>query len=103
MLPNGMRKNFSPLKLFKRRQNWVLEVPKNCTHFVGIYVRPDFGGTGLSRLDASLIFEQLSMGCVSTTAYISIHNMCAWMIDEFGNDEQRGTYLPDLCTAKVTK
>lgn len=69
--------------------------------FGGIYVKPDFGGTGLSRLDASIIFEQLSMGCVSTTAYISIHNMCAWMIDEFGNEAQRAKYLPDLCSAKV--
>uniref|UniRef100_G3P902 Isobutyryl-CoA dehydrogenase, mitochondrial n=1 Tax=Gasterosteus aculeatus aculeatus TaxID=481459 RepID=G3P902_GASAC len=51
--------------------------------FGGIYVQPDVGGTGLSRLDTSVIFEALSTGCVSTTAYISIHNMCAWMIDTF--------------------
>lgn len=50
--------------------------------FGAIYCKPDFGGTGLSRLDASVIFEALSEGCVSTSAYISIHNMCAWMIDE---------------------
>jgi len=69
--------------------------------FGGIYVKPDFGGSGLSRLDASLIFEQLSMGCVTTTAYISIHNMCAWMIDQFGNAQQREKYLPGLCSAQV--
>ena len=42
-------------------------------HFVGIYVREDVGGSGLSRLDTSIIFEALATGCVSTTAYISIH------------------------------
>ncbi|KAJ8257023.1 hypothetical protein COCON_G00191750 [Conger conger] len=66
--------------------------------FGGIYVQPDVGGSGLSRLDTSVIFEALSTGCVSTTAYISIHNMCAWMIDTFGNPEQRERYCPELCT-----
>lgn len=66
--------------------------------FGGIYVQPDVGGSGLSRLDTSIIFEALSTGCASTTAYISIHNMCAWMIDTFGNDEQREKYCPDLCS-----
>uniref|UniRef100_A0A8C5FFW4 Isobutyryl-CoA dehydrogenase, mitochondrial n=1 Tax=Gadus morhua TaxID=8049 RepID=A0A8C5FFW4_GADMO len=65
--------------------------------FGGIYVQPDVGGSGLSRLDTSVIFEALSTGCVSTTAYISIHNMCAWMIDTFGNAEQRERFCPDLC------
>ncbi|XDV32491.1 hypothetical protein PO909_003286 [Leuciscus waleckii] len=66
--------------------------------FGGIYVNPDVGGSGLSRLDTSIIFEALSTGCVSTTAYISIHNMCGWMIDTFGNKEQREKYCPDLCS-----
>ncbi|XP_076592094.1 isobutyryl-CoA dehydrogenase, mitochondrial isoform X1 [Chaetodon auriga] len=66
--------------------------------FGGIYVQPDVGGSGLSRLDTSVIFEALSTGCVSTTAYISIHNMCAWMIDTFGNTEQREKFCPDLCS-----
>lgn len=66
--------------------------------FGGIYVQPDVGGSGLSRLDTSIIFEALSTGCVSTTAYISIHNMCAWMIDSYGNKEQRETFCPDLCS-----
>ncbi|XP_051963341.1 isobutyryl-CoA dehydrogenase, mitochondrial [Xyrauchen texanus] len=66
--------------------------------FGGIYVNPEVGGSGLSRLDTSIIFEALSTGCVSTTAYISIHNMCAWMIDTFGNNEQREKYCPDLCS-----
>ncbi|XP_040901491.1 isobutyryl-CoA dehydrogenase, mitochondrial [Toxotes jaculatrix] len=66
--------------------------------FGGIYVQPDVGGSGLSRLDTSVIFEALSTGCTSTTAYISIHNMCAWMIDTFGNNEQREKFCPDLCS-----
>ncbi|KAJ1977779.1 Isobutyryl-CoA dehydrogenase, mitochondrial, partial [Dimargaris verticillata] len=66
--------------------------------FGGLYVQEASGGTGLSRLDSSIIFEALATGCVSTTAYISIHNMCAWMVDQFGNDAQRATYLPRLIT-----
>ncbi|KAM6960544.1 isobutyryl-CoA dehydrogenase, mitochondrial [Aplochiton taeniatus] len=64
--------------------------------FGGIYVNPDVGGSGLSRLDTSVIFEALSTGCVSTTAYISIHNMCTWMIDTFGNTEQREKLYVDI-------
>jgi isobutyryl-CoA dehydrogenase len=66
--------------------------------FGGVYVNEDYGGTGLQRLDASIIFEQLAQGCTSTTAYITIHNMCAWMIDTFGNEQQREKYLPDVCS-----
>uniref|UniRef100_A0A670JVD9 Isobutyryl-CoA dehydrogenase, mitochondrial n=1 Tax=Podarcis muralis TaxID=64176 RepID=A0A670JVD9_PODMU len=66
--------------------------------FGGIYVQPDVGGSGLSRLDTSIIFEALSTGCVSTTAYISIHNMCNWMIDTFGTEEQRHKFCPSLCS-----
>lgn len=66
--------------------------------FGGIYVREDVGGSGLTRLDTSVIFEALATGCVSTTAYLSIHNMCAWMVDEFGSQEQRKTLLPSLCS-----
>jgi alkylation response protein AidB-like acyl-CoA dehydrogenase len=66
--------------------------------FAGIYVREDVGGSGLSRLDATVIFEELAATCPSTAAYISIHNMASWMIDRFGNDEQRHQFLPKLCT-----
>ncbi|XP_075029086.1 vacuolar protein sorting-associated protein 26B isoform X2 [Calonectris borealis] len=66
--------------------------------FGGIYVKPDVGGSGLSRLDTSIIFEALSTGCTSTTAYMSIHNMCVWMIDTFGNEEQRRRFCPSLCS-----
>ncbi len=63
----------------------------------GVYVREDVGGSGLTRLDATLIFEALATGCPTVSAYISIHNMCAWMIDAFGDDAQRRQWLPALC------
>ena len=68
--------------------------------FAGIYVREDVGGSGLTRLDAALIFEELAKGCTSTAAYISIHNMTGWMIDRFGSQELRERYLPDLCSMR---
>ncbi|MDQ2083713.1 acyl-CoA dehydrogenase family protein [Xanthobacteraceae bacterium Astr-EGSB] len=64
--------------------------------FAAIYVRDDVGGAGLTRLDATLIFEELAQGCTSTAAYLSIHNMVAWMIDTFGSDAQRRRFLPAL-------
>ena len=66
--------------------------------FAGIYVKDDVGGSGLSRLDATLIFEELAAACPSTAAYISIHNMAAWMIDRFGEDALRQRLLPKLMT-----
>ena len=66
--------------------------------FGGIYVKDDVGGSALTRLDATIIFEQLARGCTSTAAYVSIHNMAAWMIDAFANDAQRRRLLPKLCT-----
>jgi alkylation response protein AidB-like acyl-CoA dehydrogenase len=66
--------------------------------FGGIYVKDDVGGSGLGRLDATIIFEALSSACVSTTAFITIHNMVAGMIDRYGNEEQRQKFLPKLCT-----
>jgi Acyl-CoA dehydrogenases len=64
--------------------------------FAGIYVGDDVGGSGLGRLDAAVIFEELAAACPSTAAYISIHNMASWMIDRFGNQEQRERFLPKL-------
>jgi alkylation response protein AidB-like acyl-CoA dehydrogenase len=64
----------------------------------GIYVAEDVGGSALSRLDAVLIFEALAQGCPTVSAYLSIHNMAASMIDRFGNEEQRQSWLPKLCT-----
>ena len=62
----------------------------------GIYVREEHGGSGLSRLDAAIVFEELAAADPSTAAYLSIHNMVAWMIDAFGDDGQRARWLPGL-------
>lgn len=69
--------------------------------FAGIYVAEEHGGSGLTRLDAALIFEELSRGCISTAAFLSIHNMCAWMIDSFASAEQRAHWLPKLTTMQT--
>jgi alkylation response protein AidB-like acyl-CoA dehydrogenase len=67
----------------------------------GIYVREEFGGSGLSRTDAALIFEELSKADPTIAAYISIHNMVVWMIDAFGNDEQRAQWVPQLASMEA--
>ncbi|UUR09039.1 acyl-CoA dehydrogenase family protein [Sphingomonas glaciei] len=64
--------------------------------FGAIYVSEESGGIGLGRLESALIFEALSYGCPSTSAFISIHNMAAWMIDRFGSDAVRQKYLPSM-------
>ena len=66
--------------------------------FAAIYVGEEFGGSGLGRVDAALIFEELAAACPSTAAYLSIHNMVSWMVDRFGSAEQRARLL-----AKLTK
>ena len=63
----------------------------------GILVGEDFGGSGLSRLTGTLIFEALATGCPTTAAFMSIHNMVAGLIDAFGSEEQRRQWLPKLC------
>jgi alkylation response protein AidB-like acyl-CoA dehydrogenase len=69
--------------------------------FAGIYVNEDVGGAGLSRLDASIIFEALSYGDVPVAAYLTIHNMASWMIDRFGSDDLRQRYLPRLTSMEL--
>lgn len=66
--------------------------------FAGMYVRESSGGTGLTRLDTAIILEELAAACPSTAAYISIHNMVAWMVDAFGDDALRARFLPKLLT-----
>ena len=66
--------------------------------FGSIYVSEEFGGIGLSRVEAALIMEAMAYGCPSTSAFISIHNMATWMIDAFGSDDLRSKYLPKLVT-----
>ncbi|MGV3482129.1 MAG: acyl-CoA dehydrogenase family protein [Sphingobium sp.] len=66
--------------------------------FGAIYVSEEMGGIGLGRLEAALIMEAMAYGCPSTSAFISIHNMAAWMIDRFGSQTVKSKYLPDLVT-----
>ena len=63
----------------------------------GIFVKDDYGGSALGRLDAALIFEALATGCPAVSAYMSIHNMCASMVDRYGTEDQRLSLLPGLC------
>jgi alkylation response protein AidB-like acyl-CoA dehydrogenase len=67
----------------------------------GAFVAEDVGGSGLSRLTGTLIFEALATGCPTVAAYLSIHNMTAWLIDAFGAPAQRQRWLPKLCTMEL--
>ena len=64
----------------------------------GLYVREESGGAGLTRLDAACVFEALAYGCPTVSAFLSIHNMVAWMIDRYGDEAQRAEWLPPLLT-----
>ena len=68
--------------------------------FCGLYSPEDVGGLALSRLDSSIIFEQLSMGCTATTAMMTIHNMASWMIATWGTQEVKNTWCPSLVIGK---
>ncbi|MBY9068372.1 isobutyryl-CoA dehydrogenase [Hyphomonas sp. WL0036] len=86
-----------------RDSHFPVDVIKSAAElgFAGIYVKEEVGGSGLTRTDAALIFEQLSYGDVSTAAFISIHNMASWMIDTFGSDAQRQHWLPRLTSMEL--
>ena len=85
---------------FAREWEAAGEIPKSLwpqlaeLGFGGLYVREESGGSGLSRLDATLVFEALSMACPTVASFLSIHNMCAAMIDKFGSSALRDKYLP---------
>ncbi|WP_420390336.1 acyl-CoA dehydrogenase family protein [Marinobacter sp.] len=68
--------------------------------FCGLYVPEDHGGLGLSRLDTSVVVEELAAACPSTAAFITIHNMATWMIARFGGDQVRTSFLPKLVTGE---
>jgi alkylation response protein AidB-like acyl-CoA dehydrogenase len=80
------------------KKHFPLDVIKRTAElgFGGIYVSEASGGIGLGRLEAAIIMEAMAYGCPATSAFISIHNMSAWMIDGFGSDELKARYLPDL-------
>lgn len=81
-----------------REKHFPLEVLHNAgpLGLGGICVGEDVGGSGLGRVDSVVAIEALATGCPSIAAYISIHNMCAWMIDRFGNRQQRERWLPAM-------
>ncbi|MCM9076728.1 acyl-CoA dehydrogenase family protein [Streptomyces spororaveus] len=66
----------------------------------GVYVREEHGGSALGRGDGVLVFEALATGCPSIAGYLSIHNMVGWMIDRYGDADQRSRWLPGLCSAR---
>lgn len=90
-----MAKNFSDQKIQPNASSWDLNhhFPKDIIKqtaelgFASIYTSTEYGGCGLNRSDAALVFQALSTGCVATSAYISIHNMNCWVIDTFGSEE----------------
>jgi len=69
--------------------------------FGGLYVSEAYGGSGLSRLDATLVFEALAMACPAVGSFLSIHNMCGGMIDKFGSEESKQRWLPKMCSMET--
>ncbi|MCW9044617.1 MAG: acyl-CoA dehydrogenase family protein [Pseudopelagicola sp.] len=101
-----MAKGFGEEHIAPNAQKWEAEgtIPKDLWPQIaelglgGIYVSEEYGGSGLSRLDATLVFEALAMSCPSVGSFLSIHNMCGGMIDKFGDDATKQKWLPDLCS-----
>jgi alkylation response protein AidB-like acyl-CoA dehydrogenase len=104
-----MARDFGAEKIAPYAADWEAEgtIPREVLQeaaalgLAAIYVSEEHGGSGLSRLDATLIFEALSMACPSVAAFISIHNMCSWMIDSFASEEMKAKWLPKLATMEV--
>ncbi|TKZ20915.1 acyl-CoA dehydrogenase [Shimia litoralis] len=101
-----MAKSFGEEHIAPFAQQWEREgtIPKDLwpklaeLGFGGLYVSEEYGGSGLSRLDATLVFEALAMSCPAVGSFLSIHNMCGGMIDKFGSEDTKQKWLPDLCT-----
>jgi alkylation response protein AidB-like acyl-CoA dehydrogenase len=106
---SDMAKNFAMGELRPNAEKWDREkyLDRSVLNalgelgFGGIYTREEHGGSGLGRLDAALIFEQLSRGDISHAAFLSIHNMATWMIDSFGHDQLRAKYVPRLTATEL--
>lgn len=105
----GMAKAFGEDHIAPYARDWETDgtIPKNLwpklaeLGFGGLYVNEESGGTGLSRLDATLVFEALSQSCASVSAFLSIHNMCAKMIDAYGSDDLKSRILPKALTMEI--
>ena len=104
-----MARDFGADRIAPHAQDWERQgtIPRDLWPDVaalglgGIFVSEDHGGTGLSRLDGTLVFEALSMACPSVASFLSIHNMCGGMIDRFGTPENRARWLPRLCSMET--
>ncbi len=105
----NMAKDFGAEHIAPFAQSWEKDgtIPKDLWRqladlgFGGLYVSEDSGGSGLTRLDATLVFEALSRSCASVAAFLSIHNMCAKMIDTYGSDTLKSEVLPKALTMET--
>ncbi|PAV90407.1 hypothetical protein WR25_17048 [Diploscapter pachys] len=101
-------KDFARQEMYPHMEKWDKEehLPVDVIRKAGeigfgaIYCSEKYGGSALTRLHSSVIFEQLAAGCASTAAYISIHNMCCWMIDQYGSEELKAKHLPQLTSCE---
>ncbi|MCF6305994.1 MAG: acyl-CoA dehydrogenase family protein [Rhodobacteraceae bacterium] len=101
-----MAYDFGQSEIAPNAQQWERDgtIPKTlwpeiaALGFGGLYVSEKYGGSGLSRLDATLVFEALAMACPSVGSFLSIHNMCGGMIDKFGDEATKQKWLPDMCS-----
>ncbi|KAI3419657.1 hypothetical protein GPALN_004093 [Globodera pallida] len=99
-------KDFAKKELYPQMDKWdkMGQLPMEALRKAGelgfgaIYCNEEYGGAGLSRLDAALVFEQLAAGCCSTAAYMAVHNMVPWMIDRFANEELKRRHIPELAS-----
>jgi alkylation response protein AidB-like acyl-CoA dehydrogenase len=104
-----MAKNFSETEFKPYASEWdqeeifPVEALKKAAELglAAIYVNEKHGGSGLSRLDAAIVFEELSRGCVSTAAYLTIHNMVTWMIDSHGSETLKEKFIKKLSTMDI--
>jgi len=104
-----MAKNFAETEFAPYASEWdqneifPIETLKKAAELglAAIYVNEKYGGSGLSRLDAAIIFEELARGCVSTAAYLSIHNMVTWMIDSHGSESIKEKFINRLSTMEI--
>ena len=104
-----MAKNFAETEFAPYASEWdqneifPIETLKKAAELglAAIYVNEKHGGSGLSRLDAAIIFEELARGCVSTAAYLSIHNMVTWMIDSHGSESIKEKFINRLSTMEI--
>ena len=104
-----MAKNFAETELMPYASEWdqkeifPIDVLKKSADLglAAIYTDEKYGGSGLNRLSAAIVFEELSRGCVSTAAFLSIHNMVTWMVDSHGSEKLRKKFIPKLAKMEL--